>query len=216
MLGTYAGPPLSNDDQTGFCDLVLTEAFRRIGHRIEIVNLPAERSLLNADSGLTDGDFVRIPGLERVYPNLVKVPEKIIDFEFVAFARNPKLRTDSWTALKPYDVGIVRGWKILEENASAAHSLLRTDDQRQLFNLLQNDRADVVIYSRFEGHALLGTMGIEGVKALEPPLAKREMYLYLNVIHRKVVLPLAEALRAMKADNTYQALREQALGLYLK
>ncbi|MFN2365868.1 MAG: substrate-binding periplasmic protein, partial [Desulfurivibrionaceae bacterium] len=138
------------------------------------------------------------------------------DFEFVAFGRDLEVRTDSWAALEPYDVAIVRGWKILEENASAAHSLLRTDDQWQLFNLLQNDRADIVIYSRFEGYALIDAMGIEGAKALEPPLAKREMYLYLNVNHRKLVSPLAEALRAMKADNTYRTLQEQVLGPYLK
>lgn len=216
VLGTYAGPPLSNENQTGFYDLVLSEAFRRIGRRVEIVSLPAERSLLNADSGITDGDFVRIAGLERLYPNLIKVPEAIIDFEFVAFARNLELRTDSWDALQPYDVAIVRGWKILEENASGSHSLLRTNDQWQLFNLLRKDRVDIVIYSRFEGQALISAMGIEGAKPLEPPLAMREMYLYLNNLHRELVPPLAGALRAMKADNTYRTLRERALGPYLK
>lgn len=216
MLGTYAGPPLSNENQTGFYDLVLREAFRRIGRRIEIVSLPAERSLLNADRGITDGDFVRVAGLERLYPNLVRVEEKIIDFQFVAFARNLELRTDSWAALQPYDVAIVRGWKILEENVSGCRSLLRTNDQWQLFNLLRNERTDIVIYSRFEGQALIRAMEIAGAKPLEPPLATREMYLYLNDTHGGLVSPLAGALRAMKADDTYRTLRERALGPYLK
>ncbi|MDT8336119.1 MAG: transporter substrate-binding domain-containing protein [Desulfurivibrionaceae bacterium] len=215
VLGTFVGPPLSNAGRTGFYDLVLIEAFGRIDRRIEIVSLPAERSLLNADSGITDGDFVRVAGLEGLYPNLIRVPEKIVDFEFVAFARDLDPPPVSWNALKSYDVAIVRGWKILEENVVEFNSLVRTADQRQLFNLLGNDRVDIVIYSRFEGYALIRALGIKDARPLEPPLAIREMYLYLNDKHRDLVSPLAEALRAMKADNTYRTLRKRALGPYL-
>ncbi len=83
-LGTFAGPPLSTPEGTGFYDLVLEEAFARAGYEIKIIQLPAERSLTNANDGITDGDYVRISGLESTYPNLIRVPEKITDFEFVA------------------------------------------------------------------------------------------------------------------------------------
>jgi polar amino acid transport system substrate-binding protein len=216
VLGTFAGPPLSNESRTGFYDLVLLEAFRRIKQPLTIVNLPAERSLLNANSGITDGDFVRISGLERLYPDLIKVPEKIVDFEFVAFSRNVRMKTSSWASLKPYDVAIVRGWKILEENIVDTRSLVRTKDQRQLFRLLANERADIVIYSRFEGYALLKDLGLKDVTALEPPLAVREMYLYLNRKHQALVPRLAKALREMKTDGAYRAIRLKTLGPYQK
>lgn len=216
VLGTFAGPPLSNESQTGFYDLVLGEAFRRIKQPLAIVNLPAERSLLNANNGITDGDFVRISGLERLYPDLIKVPEKIVDFEFVAFSRNVRMKTSSWASLKPYDVAIVRGWKILEENIVDTRSLVRTKDQLQLFRLLANERTDIVIYSRFEGYALLKDLGLKDVTALEPPLAVREMYLYLNRKHQALIPTLAKALREMKTDGTYRAIRLKTLGPYLK
>jgi polar amino acid transport system substrate-binding protein len=215
VLGTFAGPPLSNESQTGFYDLLLREAFNRIDYQIEIVNLPAERSLRNANGGIIDGDFARISGLERLYPNLIAVPEKIDDFEFVAFSRNIRPRTSSWAALKPYDVAIVRGWKILEENVATSKSLVRTKDQRQLFTLLANERTDIVIYSRFEGYSLLKALGIKDATALEPPLAVREMYLYLNRKHRALAPVLARVLREMKADGAYRALRLKTLGPYL-
>ena len=216
VLGTFAGPPLSNESQTGFYDLILQEVFRRIDQQIDIEHLPAERSLTNVDCGITDGDFVRISGLERLYPNIVRVPEKITDFEFVAFTKYLVRKTTSWKMLRPYDVAIVRGWKILEENIVGSRSLVRTKDQKLLFNLLVNDRTDIVVYSRFEGYALIRSLRLEGIKALEPPLAVREMYLYLNKKHMNLVQPLAEALRGMKEDGTYTEIKNRTLGVYLQ
>lgn len=216
ILGTFAGPPLSNKDRNGFYDLVITEAFRRIDYRIKIVDLPAERSLINANNGITDGDFVRVSGLKRLYPNLIRVPEKIVDFEFVAFSRNARISTNNWDGLRPYDVAIVRGWKLLEENIIGARSLTLTDNQDQLFNLLKKGRADVVVYSGFEGAALLDSMEIKDAVALAPPLAVRAMYLYLNRRHRNLVVPLVNVLREMKADGTYDEIKARSLGPYLK
>lgn len=88
ILGRNAGPPLSTSEGSSFYDLVLKEAFDRGGYEIKIIQLAAERSLTNANEGIIDGDFVRISGLEKVYPNLVRVPEKITDFEFVAFSKH--------------------------------------------------------------------------------------------------------------------------------
>lgn len=215
LLGTFAGPPLSNENRTGFYDRVIQEAFKRINLRIDIEHLPAERSLANADAGITAGDFVRISGLEKLYPNLVMVPEKITDFEFVAFSKTLRLKTSSWETLKPFDVAIVRGWKILEKNLVGTHSLTFAHDQNQLFNLLVNDRADIIVYSRFEGYALIRSQGLDGIKALEPPLDVREMYLYLNKKHLDLVQPLAKALRKMKEDGTYTEIKNKTLGDYL-
>lgn len=116
VLTTSVDPPESNESDTGFYDLILQEAFRRIDRQIDIDHLPVERAFINADSGLTDGEFPRISGLERLYSNLVRVPEKITNYEFVAFSKHHGIKMPSWDTLQPYDVDIARGWKILEMN----------------------------------------------------------------------------------------------------
>jgi polar amino acid transport system substrate-binding protein len=210
------GPPVSNESETGFYDLVVREAFRRINQQIDIDHLPTERSITNADSGITDGEFPRISGLEKLYPSLVRVPEKITDFEFVAFSKHHGIEMTSWDALQPYDVAIVRGWKVLEENIPNTRSLVRTKNQILLFNLLASDRADIAVYSRLEGYAVIRSLGLEGVVALEPPLAVREMFLYLNKKHEQLVTPLANALREMKQDGAYTEIKNRTLGTYLQ
>lgn len=211
LLSTFTGPPYSTPDQSGMYDLILKEAFIRLGRKIDIIQLPAERSLTNANKGITDGDFVRISGLDTIYPNLVRVPEKLIDFEFVAFTKHVDLKTTGWETLRPYNVAIVRGWKILETNIVGAQSLIRAKDQYMLFTLMDNDRTDIVVYSRFEGYDVIRKLEMKGVKTLEPPLAVREMFLYLNKKHKKLVPLVAAIFKEMKNDGTFEKIRKQTL-----
>lgn len=211
ILGTCDSVPFSGVSGTGFSDLILKEAFRRAGISIDIVELPGERSLANVSEGITDGDFVRIAGLEKMYPNLVMVPEKIIDFEFVGFSKNKDIVTSDWEALQPYDVAVVRGWKILEENITGTRSLAKMKDQWLLFTLLEKNRVDIVVHSRYEGYVILKRLGITDIYALEPPLAIREMYLYLNRKHRALVPVIARHLREMKRDGTFRKIGVETL-----
>lgn len=210
-LNTFAGPPLSTAGHNGYYDRILLEAFRRLKIPIALGHLPAERSLQNADRGIDDGDFVRIAGLEKRYQNLVMVPEQLDDFEFVAFATRVNLTDSSWEALMPYHVGIVRGWKILEENLAGVKKITAVKNQQQLFTLLKNGRVDVVIYARHEGYGLVKQLGIANCRPLEPPLAVRPMYLYLNKKHAGLVAPLAEILKKMKVEGVFANIALQTL-----
>src|SRR4030065_736556 len=104
-LVTVALPPIApSDGRPGFADQVAREAFRRIGGEIEVSVLPGERALINVNTGLDDGDLLRTPAVEKDYPNLIRVPEKMMDFEFVGYALDQKLRIDGFGGLKPYGV----------------------------------------------------------------------------------------------------------------
>ena len=51
---------------------------------------------------------------------------------------------------------------------------------------------------------MMATRGLAGIRLLEPPLAQREMYLYLNARHEPLVAQVADALREVKRDGTLQ------------
>lgn len=206
VLNSADGPPFSRPDESGIIDRVLKEAFRRVGITISIGSCQAERALLNVNEGIDDGTFSRITGMSETYPALVQVPQKLVDFEFVAFTRKVDLETMGWESLKPFDVAIVTGWKILEENVRGTRSLQKVRDQDLLFNLLAKDRVDLVVYSRLGGEHAIRELGLKGIKALEPPLASKEMFLYLNRKHAALVPHVSEALRTMNQDGTYQTI----------
>jgi polar amino acid transport system substrate-binding protein len=203
--------PLSTPGGTGYNDVIVKEAFRRMGIEARTVVEPSERSLVNADKGIDDGNMVRIAGLEAIYPNLVLAPEKISDFDFAAFTMKTSVEIAGWESLKPYNVGIVRGWKILEANIVGTKSLSKVKDPEVLFSLLTHDRADLVVFDRTQGLALLRSRRIEGVRALTPLLTKREMFLYLNRRHAALAPGFAATLREMKRDGTFQRIVDDVL-----
>ncbi len=213
VLNDAWAPPYTTSDKNGFLDIVVGEAFRRAGVAFELVRLPAERGLINANEGIEDGDLARIGGLETQYPNLVRVPEKVADVEFVAFARDTSI-VPEWNVLRRLNVGFIKGWKVYEQQFGDASRITTANDAEQLFRLIELGRIDVALYERWLGIALSVKMGLRNVRPLAPPLATRAMFVYLNRRHADLVAPLAQALRALKADGFYARARSESLGHY--
>jgi len=200
---------LSNPEQTGMLDRLMKEAFQRIGLRAEIVFNPTERSLVDVNAGLVDAELNRIEGMEKHFPNLVRVPEPNMIMHFVAFAKK-SYPIDGWKSIEPLYIGIVRGWKILEKNTEGFPHVTFAPTETELFNMLQKDRIDVALYAKLTGYEQLNLRGFTEIRHLEPPLASRPMFLYLNKKHADLTGPLADALRAMKADGTYDRIVKEA------
>ncbi|MEK6664698.1 MAG: transporter substrate-binding domain-containing protein [Pseudomonadota bacterium] len=208
VLNDTNDAPYTAPDSSGFLDAVAGEAFRRAGVTLRLVKLPAERALVNANLGIGDGDLTRIAGLETQYPNLVRVPEKLVDYTFAAFSKGATIPA-RWETIRTRPVGHIKGWKIYEQQLAGAAHILETEDAGQLFRMLERDRVDVALYERWLGAALVRQQGIQGVRAIEPPLAKREMFIYLHKRHAALVPKLAAALKAIKAEGLYQRLYKE-------
>lgn len=141
---------LSNSDETGILDRVFKEAFRRIGVDMEIVFTSTERSLPDVNAGILDAEANRIKGMEALYPNLRRVPEPNMVMEFVAFSKKD-FRIDGWDSIRDLDIGLVRGWKILEENTKDFQNVVTVPTEYQLFNMLEKDRIDIVMSDNGKG-----------------------------------------------------------------
>lgn len=211
VLNTANDPPNSTDDHNGIGDRIMTEAFRRLRINLKIVKLPSERALVNANNGVDDGNFARVEGMEKLYPNLIRVSEDITSFEFVAFSKKASFSTTSWETLKPYHVGIITGWKILESNILGGKSLTKVKDENILFPLLTNDKVDLVVYDRLQGKVFLQQYAADDIKALKPPLAVKKMYPYLHKRHADLVPRLEQTLRGMKHDGSFNRITRETL-----
>ncbi|MDA0997660.1 MAG: hypothetical protein O2944_05575, partial [Proteobacteria bacterium] len=150
-LNSTIAAPFTNETKSGFLDIIATEAFKRNGLRLSLVQLPPERGLRNANAGIEDGELVRVGGMERLYPNLVLVPEKMLDMDFVAFTKKSSITIDGWINLKPFSIGYIKGWKIYEMNVPQGTDVIQGPDAEQLFSLLDKGRIDVALYTRFMG-----------------------------------------------------------------
>lgn len=197
-LGVTDSPPFSTPDGSGLADRIVKEALKREGIEVKTVILPSERSLINANEGVVDGDYIRIEGIQNTYKNLIMVPESVCDYEFTAFTKKPGVKLTSWADLSRYHVAFITGWKLFENNVNSAKSLTKVKNADALFELLANDRADIVLIERKQGEMLVRKHRIERARAVNPPLAVRKMYLYLHSKHSALVPGIARQLLGLK------------------
>lgn len=210
-LNTAIGPPMNTPELTGFLDIVVKEALNGIGYTLKTVRLPAERGLKNANAGIEDGEISRIRGMDKLYPNIIRVPEKVIDMEFTVFSTNKIPLTKGWASLQPYSVSFINGWKILEKNVPKNTNTTKVRKKQQLFLMLSKKRTDLIIYERWSGLLHIKQQKMTAIKIQTPPLATREMFIYLHKKHRNIVPKLAASLKKMKQNGRYQAIFNRIL-----
>lgn len=205
VLNTGVLAPYSTPDRKGFLDQIVAAIFHEIGLEAELQIFPTatERSLLNANAGIDDGLALRIAGLEKQYPNLIRVPEVLVVNDFVAYTTTLDIATDNWQSIEPYIVSYIIGWKVFEKNVPRAKEITLVRDADQLFGLLGNGRADLALYERWQGLERAKAIGVKAY-ALEPPLVSTEMYIYLHKKHEALVPRVAQAMARLKKNGTYQ------------
>lgn len=212
VFNTIGKPPLNTPEGHGFMDRVVSEALRRIGYQLETVVVPAERGLRNVNAGIDDGEMSRIRGIEKLYPNMVRVPEKIMSWEFCVFTNSSIQYNGEWEDLKPYSVSFINGWKILEKKVPEQATVLSMKSPDQLFSLLEKRRTDLVIYERWGGLQLLKTNDYSDIRMMLPPVLVEDVFIYLNKKHSDLVPELSNALAEMKQDGSYQKIYSETLG----
>ncbi|MBF0466193.1 MAG: transporter substrate-binding domain-containing protein [Nitrospirae bacterium] len=216
ILNSSFRTTLTSPDKTGFLDLIYKELAKRMGIEIIIQYLPSERAIKNADRGIEDGDICRIYAINAKgeYPNLVRVPEKIMQFQMMIFTNKSDVVVNEPKDLQPYDVGIVTGWKILERNTTMAHSVVSVEKGEQLFTMLGKKRIDIAIIERMIGMKLMKDSGVKNARMLSTPFLSGYWYPYLNKKHEALVPKFAEAIKAIKEDGTYERIQTEVLTRY--
>lgn len=216
VFNTSTGEPYTTADRTGFQDRVVTEVFRRIGlkARVEVYGASA-RALINANQNVDQGVAMRIHGLNKKFPNLVRIEEPIIDNDFVAYSIDAEFPTNNWESLEPYILGYIHGWLIFERNLVDGQKKHAVKKPEQMFSMLQKGRVDLVLYERWQGLAMAKSSGLS-VKVLGPPLASVDMYMFIHKDYAELAPKLADALRSMKSDGTYQLIFDQTLNSLLE
>lgn len=203
-INTSDKPPYSSVDNSGIYDLIISHVFNELGVAFNINHLKSARSIENVDIGIDDAEFARIKGLSAQYPNLEIVDEKLIDFLFTGFLKDPNIRITNWNSLKEYNIGFMRGWKIYEKNVTSDRSIHIVDSENELFKMLIHNRVDIILYEKLRGYDYMKKNGITGVHALANPLSVRGMYLYVNRKHSSLIPTIEGALKKMKRNGDYQ------------
>lgn len=214
-LNTGTAEPFVTADGGGFYGALVKELFSRININAKVIPLKAARAILNVNRGIDDGAIARTKGMEKNYTNLIRVPEPVVKFKFVAYSLDKKINITDWNSLKPYSVGIIRGWKIYEKKVVGIKELTKVTDAEQLFKLLLNNRSDLIL---FEYHR--GTWWNKHLNAkahlIGSPIVEKDMFIYMHKKHADLIPAITKALIELKKDGAYQKIKDKYLSAYSK
>ena len=187
---------------------IVKEAYSRIGISIEFRQLPGERAIVDTNKGVTDAELFRIDKINLRYPNLIQIPVSYIPDEVAVFSKMD-IKVDGWQSLTEYSTAVRRGDKFIEDKTRDMERYFVTQDLH-LFRMLESDRVQVVVASRWDGLEYIRDIGSTTIKALSPSLVTNPLYHYLHNKHAEVVPLLADAIQSMHEDGTIERILKEA------
>lgn len=195
-----------------FCEVVLGEALRRLDRPLVVrSDLPAERAILRVSQGKDHADCMRVDGIRAMYPDLIQVPTPVFEVEFVAFTRQGTMLKPGWEGLRPYRVGAVKGWKLIESQVLAVQprAFVQVGTADSLFRMLALGRVDVVALNRLDGERKLRELKLAGIAAAAEPLAVVPLYVTLHRSQGELARQLDSTFLVMRRDGSWERARRQ-------
>lgn len=211
VISSPAIPPVSGHyPEPGYLKNIIIEAGRRIDVKISFRHMPAVRSLIASDAGTTHGELHRVEGLEKFYPNLIRVPEAVVIDQFVGFSANPDMVVKDWTQTGDLQVSYPRGWTLYAQAFGEDKSHHMGNSGMPLFKMVEHGRIDIAMHTLDKGTYIAAKNGIH-VYPVKPAFAIKPMYMYLHRSKAHLVDRLAQSIRQVKKDGTYDNIKRDVL-----
>jgi polar amino acid transport system substrate-binding protein len=213
-LSVNSGFPIP---ETYLVESIVTEGFKRAGINMKYQTLPPERSLRNVNFGIDDVEAGRINGINKVYPNLVRVPVSIHSIDIVLLSRDDfhseGQHVENLSDLKHYNVGLIRGVKIAETIAkkAAPKSITKATSYHMLIKMLVSKRIDTIITSRIALLTMLGETKEKGLHMTSKPLVSLPLYTHINKKYKHLIPRLEQSYKSMIEDGTIEKLHNNFL-----
>ena len=205
---------VDNSTDTVVSEVIVTEAYRRLGIEILIKKYPGERALRLANHGEVDGEVQRIAAVKDKYRNLIQVLPPINYLEASVFSRSLNFEPTGWNSLRPYGIGLIRGIKFAENNTEGMNRHL-VSDYLPLFKMLDKGRFDIVVTPRINGLFHITKAGFGNIRELRPPITHFDLFHYLHKNRADLVPQISAVLQTMQASGELEMIRRHVMSVLL-
>ncbi len=188
---------------------VMEEAYRRLGVSVSFSVAPAGRAMEAVSEGRLDGELQHYSGMEKRYPDVLRIPIPINYIDMTAVSRQFDFPIRGWHSLRPYRIGIVAGIVPAEEGTRGMN-VRKAAGNAELLDLLHGGKIDVAVMDRVAGRRAAVRDPRGGIHAVKGSLETFFVYHYLHAQHAELAARLREVLEAMLLDGTTQRLRALA------
>ena len=188
-------------DESTLIDRLLYSAVSTAGYDMTMDAATMAYAIQMANSGERDALASQAAGLDRLYPDLIMVPEAIGSVSFPAFAMiGSDITISSWADFSGLVVGhLYQKPYITEHLPPDIEGAIQKDSFYELNRSLLNGECDVIVTSTTFNIDLISADGI-----LQVGLAEHiPSYTYLNRKYSHLVPVIAQSIREIKKNGTY-------------
>lgn len=191
--------------------MILQEAYRRIGHEVKLVDLPGARAIIEANRGNSDGEVVRLKRVLNKFHNLRVVPVPLLLVETSIASKNMSIKVSGWETAKKYSATTVRGYKSIEKRLESQANNFASSVESAL-KMLVYDRIEIVVLSKMDLQKSMRKGNYPNIHIIEPPISEVSLFHMLHKSQEALIPAVSAALKAMKADGSYQQIIDDYLG----
>ena len=206
---------VQDSDDTIIAERVLREAYGRLGIDLEVRRYPGSVALEKSNAGEVDGELQRIDGITRRFQHLIQVPIPVNYIQGTVFSKQKDLDFTRWHALRPYQIGIVKGI-LFAERGTRGMQVKTVDTYAELIQLLATDQVDVIVAPRINLRVVMvrgrKSAGLEMNGVLETFL----LYHYLHEKHKDLVVAIQHVLKKMLLAGEMVDIRDTELARLLE
>ena len=168
-------------------------AYRKIGYEIEILKIPADRSLKESleNEGI-DGELFRSNLIEDKLQGLIRVPVPLFNLRCIPYAKDKNINIKNLEDLKKYTFVTIAGHVAIEDKISNIEHKSVTQAE-QAIKMVNEDHVQVAL--------IIDVLAVNAIKdnnfdisAVGPPIIESQLFHYINEKHKTLLPKLTEAL----------------------
>ncbi len=181
---------------------IVHEAYLNLGMSPVIRETTQANSLELVNSGQVDAELCRAEGMEKFYPNLIRVPVSVYSFSYVGLVFEPDLQVEDSDDLASCIVGYLAGAvKMREKFGARCKALVPYHDIGEAFSLLHSKQIDIMLVERHLAKRLLKHEAHPSMRLVEIPFLSADLYHYVHKRHAALVPLLARELSEIQAQQ---------------
>lgn len=196
---------------------IVEDLYSRLGMAVEVVSLPAERSLLMSNSGKFDGELGRLEIIGKNYKNLIMIPVPLEYIKNTALVSKTNVDLSGYESLKPYTVVALNGYKYFEDmliKHKIEHVLVTHFEQ--IFQLLEKGRVDIALTTELDALKFMSIRHSSSIRLLPNVFDKLPTYHFIHRKHAHLVEKLTTELKRMHQEKIPETIREDVKNSLLK
>ncbi|WP_249351796.1 substrate-binding periplasmic protein [Pseudoalteromonas citrea] len=196
---------------------MLPEIYNRLGIKVIISPLPGKRAQQEAQSGLKDGEVMRIYSYGTETPSTIRIPTPYYQLETMAFIRaDSNIKINTIKDLKQYQIVKVRGVKHTNNITKGMTNVKDLDTTTQMLRLVSAGLADVALTNTVDGLVALKKLKITNVRPISKSLDRQSLYHYVHKSLQHLVPKVDQEIKKMKETGDLDALIRDAEQQVLK